>query len=374
MEDIEHLLEWAQTEGVTLDGITPNYLTGRGIGLVAKRQLKPDEVVLKVPLKHLRTLGNTPSEITKALHGASVHAILAVSLCLETSPHFDAWRAVLPSRQDLTSSMPICWPEPLQKLLPPTAQALLAAQQVKFNKDWARVAASYPDMSKADFLYSWLLVNTRCFFHTTKETEKLHRHDHMVLQPVADLLNHSPEGYCVGNFGSDFFTITTTRDHAAGEEIFIRYGTHAGDALLVEYGFSPASATNRWDETCLDRYLCPRFKAPQKAKLEEVGFWGKYMLDAETACYRTHVAIRMLVLPEDLWWAVLDGARDEDEDQALVNKELLRVLRDYEKDLLSTLAAVDKLEAGTEEMRDSLRERWLQVGDLIVKAISKLQA
>jgi hypothetical protein len=195
----------------------------------------------------------------------------------------------------------------------------------------------------------------------------------MVLQPVADLLNHSPDGYCTGTFDLRHFTVTTTRAHAPGDEIFIRYGTHGGDFMLVEYGFSPPRASNPWDETCLDAYLCHRFSASQRANLKEVGFWGKYMLDADTACYRTQIAVRSLILPEEKWRAVLDGERDEDEDQEAVNRELLRILMAYERDLKSTLAEIDEVKQGEPVMRESLRQRWVQIGELVLMAISRLQ-
>jgi hypothetical protein len=40
MEALERLLDWAQTKGVTLNGIGPKLLPGRGIGIVATRDLK----------------------------------------------------------------------------------------------------------------------------------------------------------------------------------------------------------------------------------------------------------------------------------------------------------------------------------------------
>ena len=40
MEAIEKLLDWATARGVVLDGIGPKPLPGRGIGIVATRELK----------------------------------------------------------------------------------------------------------------------------------------------------------------------------------------------------------------------------------------------------------------------------------------------------------------------------------------------
>ncbi|POR37577.1 Ribosomal lysine N-methyltransferase set11 [Tolypocladium paradoxum] len=400
MEAIERLLDWATAHGVELNGIGPKPLPGRGIGIVATRALQVDapptpsrtpipspvspaaidlhrhaqarEDILTVPSSLLRSLGTTPGPIVRKLRGATVHAILAASLCLETSPEFDVWRAVLPSPDDLATCMPICWPPGLQVLLPPTATSLLAKQRAKFDGDWALVAAAYPHVRRRDFLYAWNLVNSRTFYHTTPQTErKLPKDDHMALQPVADLFNHSPDG-CSVAFDQADFTITTTRAHAPGDELFIRYGPHSNDFLLVEYGFTIAQG-NPWDETCLDPYLCPAFAAAQRRRLADAGFWQGYMLDAQTPCYRSQTALRMLCVTPRQWQAVLDGTRDEDQDAGAIDAKLLEVLRRYERAIRGRIAEIDGTEAGTEDMRSSLRSRWVQIKDLVVTTIERLQ-
>lgn len=322
----------------------------------------------------LRSLGNTPKSIVRNLNGATVHAILATSLCLEKEPEFDIWRAVCPTKSDITTCMPICWPSELQALLPPSAKTMLDKQKSKFDKDWSLVAAAFPGISRDDFLHSWNLVNSRTFYHTTPATEKkLPKEDHMVLQPVADLFNHSPQG-CKVSYSEKSFNITTTAPHNKGDEIFIQYGSHSNDFLLVEYGFIlPSSAGNAWDETSLDPYICPCFNAPQKREVEDAGFWCHYMLDSETACYRTQTALRMLCLPLKKWRAVLDGTRDEDEDQEAVDKELLKVLRRYEKDIRLKLAEIDRLDVGDDDSRSCLRARWIQIKELVIASMSRLQ-
>jgi hypothetical protein len=306
------------------------------------------------------------------LKGSTVHAILATSLCLETSPDFAVWRAVLPSQEDVMTSMPLYWPQALQDLLPASAAALLAKQKDKFERDWKAVSAAYPGLARDDFLYSWLLINTRTFYHKTRATEKLPREDHMVLQPVADLLNHSPDGCTVG-FDDRFFTITTTHAYERGDELFIRYGAHPNDFLLVEYGFTLPTGQNPWDETALDPYLCPLFSRHQRDRLEEAGFWAGYKLDAETVCYRTQIALRMLFLSEIAWRAVLDGERDEDVDKAAAEGELVKVLRRCEGHVRETIARVDAATEGSHEMRHTLRQRWLQIDKLVDMALSRLE-
>ncbi|KID89344.1 SET domain protein [Metarhizium guizhouense ARSEF 977] len=372
MEEIERLLNWAETKGVTINGIGPKPLPGRGIGIVATRALKTGEDILTVPVNMLRTLKNTPQPILHSLKGSTVHAILATSLCLETDPEFTTWRAVFPTEDDIRTCMPLSWPSELQHLLPPNAKALLAKQKTKFDTDWALVTAAYPSISRTQFLYSWHLVNSRTFYHITRATEKLPKADHMVLQPVADLFNHSPDG-CKVAFDDASFIITTTHPVEQGDELFIRYGSHSNDFLLVEYGFTLPGAMNPWDEICLDDHLCPLFTKRQKAELEDTGFWGRYMLDSETACYRTHTALRMLCCSYTQWRDVLDGLRDEDVDRDAVNDKLVQVLRACDKDLRSKLTELERCTAGNEVSRSTLKERWLQMGELVTATIVRLQ-
>ncbi|KAF4124800.1 SET domain-containing protein [Geosmithia morbida] len=382
MDSISRLLDWASTQGIVLNGMTPKELPGCGIGLVSTRAIKPKETILSVPSSALRTLENTPKPIVDALPGATVHAILAASLAVDLanppSDDFRIWRDVSPTPRDMTTSMPICWDASLQALLPKKARTILDKQIAKFERDWAAVSAAsaskvepISNLTREAYLYAWLLVNTRTFYHTTPTTKKkLPREDHMALQPVADLFNHSPDG-CAVSFTSAGFTITAGADIPADTEVFIQYGSHSNDFLLVEYGFTLPHGLNSFDEVCLDEYLCPRVASPSKRRmLEDRGFWAGYMLDSETVCYRTHVALRALCLPEDEWIDFVDGRRDEDLDQHLVDRELLRILRRYAADIADTREKVNDVSVG-DVMRNRLRERWEQIADLVDAAISR---
>jgi hypothetical protein len=392
MEAIKSLLEWAEAGGVEMNGIAPKPLPGRGIGFVATRRIevssarvfvfriysdtvqKIGEPILVVPSGLLRTISNTRKPILRKLKGTTVHGILAASLCLEKDPDFEPWRAVMPTKEEITRSMPFYWPKDLQELLPDAAKTVLKQQQTKTAKDWKRVTATYPGIDESDFLYNWHLVNSRTFYHVTPKTEKLHKDDHMVLQPVADLFNHDPNRGCSVAFDANDYTITTKHAHEPGDEVFIQYGNHSNDMLLAEYGFILPAGVNRWDETTLDAHLCPRFSTAQKSKLEEAGFWAGYKLDADTpVCYRTQVALRALFLEDRQWKQVVSGIREEDRDREAADKELLAVLRVYEKEIRATLKQLDCLKVGEEGMRETLRSRWLQIKDLVVSTIAGIE-
>ncbi|RDA96313.1 hypothetical protein CP533_1591 [Ophiocordyceps camponoti-saundersi (nom. inval.)] len=391
----EKLLEWSTSRGVVVNGIAPRPLSHRGgFGMVATQPIKTGQTVLKVPTSVFRTLENTPAWISARLSGASVHAILAASLCLDEAE--DVWRAVFPPRHVVLASTPMCWSRQVQDLLPSSTEALVRAQRLKFEEDWARVSKVFgkdveeevkdgmtttSKISSSDFLYAWLLVNSRTFYHTTPDTEtRLAKKDHMALVPVADLFNHSPdeEESCAVSFDSNGYTFVASRDYAPGEEVFICYGRHSDDALLVEYGFTLSDEEgleNPYDETCLDAYLCPIFSLSQTIRLQESGFWKGYMLDLETPCYRTVTALRIHCLPSYHWSDILDGTRDEDWDGSDVDARLRPLLAKYEADIRQRLALVDNLDDVVHaQQKASLRSRCIAVQNILLANMARMQS
>ncbi|KAI5867413.1 hypothetical protein GGS23DRAFT_176730 [Durotheca rogersii] len=265
--------------------------------------------------------------------------------------------------------MPLVWPAELRAHLPAAARALLAKQEAKLRSDWATVSAAYPQLAEARYRYAWLLVNTRTFYYVNARLEKRAKDDHMCLMPVADLFNHGDEG-CNVAFDADGFSIKATRAYAVGEEVKICYGPHSGDFLLVEYGF--VMAENRWDEIRLDDALLPRLNARQKERLEGVGFLGKYVLDRETVCHRTQVAVRLLCCSVREWKRFVDGVDDGESSQADANRLIVELLRELRHNAEKTASQVEASELGDPPQREVLAQRWHSIRDLVDTNIALL--
>ncbi|KAJ0351153.1 hypothetical protein COL154_004459 [Colletotrichum chrysophilum] len=372
MDAIENLLAWAKTQGIAINNVGPRALPGRGIGIVATSPIKKDDAALDVPIPCLKTIATVPKSVSRLFpKDTAVHALLAADIALDTSPSFKTWSAVFPTPADL-ASCPLTWPAALTAHLPPTAAALLAAQSEKFEAHWSLAAAALPDLTYAAYRHAWLLVNSRTFYHVTPRTAKRSRDDHMILQPVADLLNHASRG-CNVAFDTESFTIRADRDYSPGEEIHICYGRHSNDFLLVEYGFVMGEGENEWDEACLDEALLPRLSAAQRKRLEERGFLGKWMVDAETVCYRTQVALRSMVLPARRWARFVDGFEDGEAEQAQVDEILKEVLVAYDGEISRKVELISKLEEGEGFQREMLVMRWGQIQELVRTTIEKLK-
>ncbi|KAI0975827.1 SET domain-containing protein [Xylaria arbuscula] len=386
MDPLQDLLDWATSHGVKLNGIAPERIPGRGIGVLATRDIETDEIVLDVPTNCLRTLSTVPKARLRKLSetSISVHGILAADLALDKSTKYATWDAIVPSAADL-ASMPLTWPAELQALLPPQGQSLLGKQLAKFNRDWAHVATAFPELQASargkaktdlgdEYRHAWLLVNSRTFYYLNaalKRRRGTTKDDHMTLQPVADLFNHGDEGGCHVAFGGDGFAFRATRAYREGDEVKICYGRHGGDFLLVEYGF--IMAENCWDETLLDEVILERLDERQRQRLEDAGFLGGYVLDRETTCHRTQVALRILCCKVGEWMRFVNGNDDGEASQEAVDALLLELLREYVVKVDDTIERIQGLKVGEKLQKDILVDRWRQIRQLLDTRIESVE-
>jgi hypothetical protein len=130
---------------------------------------------------------------------------------------------------------------------------------------------------------------------------------------------------------------------------------------------------NAWDEITLDEYILPRLSEKQKEHLKDERVLGKYVLDRETVCHRTQIALRMLVLPLGRWRRFVDGIDDGVGDQPAVDQYLKGVLEEYQSDVRVKLEAISGLEIGLGSQRDTLKRRWSQIDILLHGALERLK-
>ncbi|KAK8100193.1 hypothetical protein PG999_010567 [Apiospora kogelbergensis] len=372
MNDIEEFIRWAKLQGVQLNGIEPAKIPGRGIGVTASRSLKPGEVILDVPMQAVRSLHAISKSVLQQLPaGLSFHGILAADLALDTTAGFDSWKKLLPSQTDFPLSMPFTWPEELQSLLPKAVSNTVQKQHAKFKCQWAAVKKAFPSLNRDEYLYYWLLVNTRTFYLEIPQLEAFPWEDKLALLPVADLFNHAADQGCHVEYDADGYTITASRQYEAGDEVVASYGNHSNDYLLAEYGF--AMSENKWDNVCLDEVVMPRLTQTQIKELENDGCGSPYTLIAGKGPSRQLVAVLRLLTPSDASWPA-DGA-DVDEGPRLgaTAKELLKiVLNEALEKAQNTRGKIHELTAGEAMQRDMLHQRWEQIESLISQAIDRL--
>ena len=329
--------------------------------------------ILTAPTSVLRTVKTVPKCISKPIDTITVNGLLAIELAMDESEVRAPWRAVLPTKNDFEESMPVMWHPSLQALLPPESISLLENQKKKISFDWTAVSTAFPTLSYDLYLHNWLIVSTRTFYYTSpkiKANKPLNRDDCLALIPLADDFNHADVG-CEVTFSPFGYKICTDRPIGKGEEIYVSYGNHSNDFLLVEYGF--ILAENRWDEICLDDIILSQFSEEQKLKLKEASFLGKYVLDKDMVCYRTQIALRLLCMPINRWQSlVADGLEDEDKYQLAVDRILLNSLKSYLHIVEEKLKQVEMLDCGLESQRGILSRRWKQIRLLLLASTSRI--
>lgn len=334
---------------------------------------------------------NLPDNIT-------VHGKLAASLALWYSDpshkDYQLWQDVWPTQQDFLSTMPIYYSKPASRLLPPAAALLLTAQRSKLDQDWLSIQphVSQAGVSKDLYTYTWLIVNTRTFYwpypdlpssspRLPKKKNKLTANDCYAMCPFMDYFNHSDSG-CNPQHNAKGYSVTADRDYTAGEEVFVSYGPHTNDFLLVEYGF--LLAHNKNDAIPLDHLLLPLLDARQVDALKEDGFHGSYSLfpASPMVCHRTQAVLRLLVLDSKRYAAFVRGDDDGSLEQPKLNSYLRGLLIKYSTKIMEALEDVEELEVmGGEdsgergvraEHKDVLLRRWKQIRSLVNKAIDEL--
>ncbi|KAK6849750.1 set domain protein [Apiospora arundinis] len=371
MDNIDDFLRVAESQGVHLDGIEPVKIPGRGIGITATRALKPGEAILDVPMQAVRSLHAISKSVLQQLPvGLSFHGILAADLALDTTAAFASWKKLLPSQTDFPESMPFTWPEELRNLLPKGASDIVQKQHVKFEQQWGAAAKAFPSLTRDEYMYFWLLVNTRTFYLETPELEAFPWDDRLALLPIADLFNHADQG-CHVAYGADGYTITANRRYERGDEVFASYGDHPNDLLLAEYGF--VMSENKWDAVCLDEVVMPKLTPAQKQELDSNGHGGPYMLAASTGPSRQLAAVLRLLTSS----GASSRASSADEDQRLVldvnaTKLLKTILSESLEKAQEMRAKVHELQVGNAAQRDTLSQRWEQIEDLLSQEIVRL--
>ena len=210
-------------------------------------------------------------------------------------------------------------------------------------------------------------------------------------------MNYSPTGY-------EFQTVTQTE---RGQELFISYGSHGNDFLLVEYGFILPLSETTHDGLALDEFILPLFSPEQKKLLKGADYLGNYTLnqqpdtnpedenvnghlpddfsdtwtdDSPLTCYRTTTALRLLCMALRKWKRGLThGFDDNDTYTPRILELLAQVLGKYKalaEERLEKIATVET-EAedgeGWSEQKDVLRRRWGQILVQVKGALGRLE-
>ncbi|KAF2021586.1 SET domain-containing protein [Aaosphaeria arxii CBS 175.79] len=370
-DEHDRFVAWASDHGVEVDGIAPAKFVGRGMGIVAARDIKAGERIIFVDKSSLITVTAPTVRACKLPQNVTVHGKLAAFLAMQyhnaDSDH-RLWQGVWPKEEEFRSILPYYWPKSLQEYIPHAGKVLLIKQQQKLDKDWQTLRAQLqPSVDRDLFAYTWLIVNTRTFYweypdlpnshpRLPKKRFQLTADDCYAMCPFMDYFNHSDVG-CDPQHGPSGYSVIADRDYEAGEEVYFSYGSHTNDFLLVEYGFT--LPTNKCDSLPLDHLIIPKLSASQVEALKEDGFYGNYTLtkDAPHICHRAQAVLRLMNLPTRRYTMFVSGNDDGAADQHAIDSALVALLTEFSREIVETLEAVDSVAGGVVEEQQSRTTR-----------------
>ncbi|CAG8523434.1 1737_t:CDS:10 [Funneliformis mosseae] len=302
--------EWLKRKGFPKTNLTLAEFQDTGRGMMATRNISAGEIIISVPKKFLLTHDSLRDQYYRHPMKFSAHQFIALYLILEykkgTQSNIYPYIDMLPKDFD---NMPLTYGKEIFDLLPYNVKVDVESQRAKFERDYTGIKKfldGKPDVqskiSREDYLWGWLCVNTRCIYLETKSSYDVK--DHIAIAPFLDFLNHSHESKIKGEFNhmTQCYEITTLTPYKKGNQVFINYGPHDNFFILMEYGF--VIPNNPYNYVSLDKEFFEisfpgESELIRQEKLDLLfhnGFYGDYCLRISEISFRLLTALRLRVL------------------------------------------------------------------------------
>ncbi|XP_068769553.1 SET domain-containing protein 4 isoform X2 [Struthio camelus] len=342
------LKKWLKDRGFEDSNLRPAEFWDTGRGLMTTKALQAGELVISLPEKCLLTTGTV---LTSCLGEyikkwkPPVSPLIALCTFLIAEKHAgekSLWKPyldVLPK----TYTCPVCLEQDVPLFVENT-EALFNYSAL----EWA-----------------WCTINTRTVYmkHSQKACFSLEP-DVYALAPYLDLLNHSPNVQVEAAFNEQTkrYEIRTDSQCKKYEEVFICYGPHDNQRLLLEYGFvavdNPHSSVYVSSDTLL-RYF-PPLDSQRNAKLsilKDHDFLENLTFGWDGPSWRLLTALKLLSLGEDeftCWKRALLGdvisARNEERALNVAEKICLFLIEETQQALLQ----ISQLKRDKENLKTNL--------------------
>lgn len=291
------------------DKIELTELPGRGMSVLCREPIKPNELLIRVPPKMLINTSTISSNKYAELD-LETHDLLALELLERRDGKHDGWVESLPESFDF---MPVLWDPELQKRLPERYQKIIEGQNKEIQK-----LASLTDLPENDIAWGYMAVNSRCLYWPRGG---------MTLAPAIDYLNHTCDQEESLNVSSELHTgisVKSTKSYSVGDELVFCYGPHENGKLLAEYGF--VVPNNPWDFADITPELEVVLK-PHESFLHSLNYWGDWTLDLDgEPSYRVIVAMASLQAPDRKVKLLAEGYTDDTQYAEQTRKELKLVI------------------------------------------------
>ncbi|NXS53756.1 SETD4 protein, partial [Brachypteracias leptosomus] len=251
------LKKWLKDRGFEDSNLRPAEFWGTGRGLMTTKTLQAGDLIISLPEKCLLTTGTVLSSclgeyIMKWKPPVSPLIALCTFLIAEKhagekslwKPYLDVLPETYTCPVSLEHDVVSLLPEPLRKKaqeqkttvheLHMSSKAFFSSLQPLFAENTGTI------FNYSALEWAWCSINTRTIYmkHSQRECFSLEP-DVYALAPYLDLLNHSPNVQVKAAFNEQTrsYEIRTNSQCKKYEEVFICYGPHDNQRLLLEYGF-----------------------------------------------------------------------------------------------------------------------------------------
>ncbi|XP_056415581.1 SET domain-containing protein 4 isoform X2 [Hyla sarda] len=359
------LMKWMKERGFQDKRLRTAHFSDSGRGLMAALPLQPGELIISLPESCLLTTSTVlTSYLAKYIHRwhPPVSPLLALCTFLVLERYNgdqSAWKPyldVLPIAYDC----PVYWKAETVNYLPEPVRQKAVEQRSAVREFYSSALPFFKSLNSLfpgnleniltydAVRWAWCTVNTRTVYmkHAHRECFSADP-DVYALAPYLDLLNHSAGVQVEAAFNEKnrCYEIRTMAPCKKYEQVFICYGHHDNQRLLLEYGFIAASNPHQSVYVTRDvilHYVSRKDKQLKKkwSLLKENGFLENLTFGQDGPSWRLLTACRLLCLGADeftYWKKVLLGSLvSESNEQAsmeLVRKICLHLLEETSRAL-----------------------------------------
>ncbi|NWU64589.1 SETD4 protein, partial [Pterocles burchelli] len=330
------LKKWLKDRGFEDSNLRPAEFWDTGRGLMTTKALQTGDLIISLPEKCLLTTGMVLSSCLGEYimkWKPPISPLIALCTFLIAEKHAgekSLWKPyldVLPK----TYTCPVCLEHDVVSLLSEPLRKQAQEQRTTVHELYMSSKAFFSSLqplfsenTETIFNYSalewaWCTINTRTIYmkHSQRECFSLEP-DVYALAPYLDLLNHSPNVQVKAAFNEQTrsYEIRTNSLCKKYEEVFICYGPHDNQRLLLEYGFvamdNPHSSVYVSSADTLLKYFPPLDKQ-RNAKLsilKDHDFLENLTFGWGGPSWRLLTALKLLSLEADeftCWRRVLLG-------------------------------------------------------------------
>lgn len=257
---IFELMEWFRTRRAGLRQPGPSLrlsvFPNIGRGLMALSTLKPNDVLISIPLRFMITREKVENSLkSDRTNELTTHHLISVFLLRELDKGSNSfWLPYLKTLPDSFDVPFFCSSTEIDSTPFYVKQKCLAQQKIVLSAfEKVRLTLNI-NLDLQRFSWAWFAVNTRAVYfendsgrrkdETEKENVDLRSENNLALAPYLDMFNHASDvAVSVGRAVSSEFAegvyqiVSSNKTYRKYDQVFINYGPHDNLKLCLEYGF-----------------------------------------------------------------------------------------------------------------------------------------